>query len=131
MNSGTTDKERFIKSPQWFFREFLREARSLTQVKVMGEIINQTYGYHKQQDQTTLTRLSKVLNLSRDAVSKNIQPLVNAGFIELLNSKGKLLDTPELRRINGLSRQLIIFRIPSNLLVRNDDKYLSEVITTK
>lgn len=121
--NGTTDipkEDKFVRTPQWFFRQFLPNARSLTQVKIVAEIINQTRGYQKPEDVSTLTHLAKTMNMSRSAVSAHLQVLLDAGIIRMRNEQAKELNNPIIRKLSGNQRLKTVFAIPTKLNLTED-----------
>jgi len=121
MDGATEPKEKnFIRTPQWYFRQFLPNARSLTQAKIVGEIINQTRGYHKPEDISTLTHLAKSVKMSRGTVSAHIQILLEVGVIQMRNEYGDELVDPVIRKISGIKRLRSIFVVPASLVLTED-----------
>lgn len=121
MNGKTENVEKnFIRTPQWFFRQFLPNTRSLTQVKIVAEVINQTRGYHKSEDESTLTHLAKSVRMSRSTVSAHIQVLLEVGIIQLKNVHGVELSSPSIRKSSGIRRLRSIFVVPASLVLTED-----------
>ena len=121
--SRTTDQlknEKFVRAPQWFFRQFLPNVRNLTQVKIVAEIINQTRGYQKSEDLSALSHLAKSMKMSRSAVSANLQILIEAGVIYIKNEAGKDISEPMARKQSGNQRLKTIFSIPVELDLTED-----------
>src|SRR3989344_7085289 len=128
MDGATEPKEKnFIRTPQWYFRQFLPNARSLTQAKIVGEIINQTRGYHKPEDVSTLTHLAKSVKMSRGTVSAHIQILLEVGVIQMRNEYGDELIDPMIRKISGIKRLRSIFVVPVSLVLSEDKLLLLRI----
>jgi RNase P subunit RPR2 len=119
MKNQTNDLDYFVQTPHWFFKDFLPVANH-TQLKIVGEIIRQTLGWHKKYDNSTLGVLAKKIGSSRDAVSRNIQSLIDAGIIALANEEYGYLDTPEKRRQSGVAKKTTAFAINPNLVLTQD-----------
>ncbi|RJQ29973.1 hypothetical protein C4565_01395 [Candidatus Parcubacteria bacterium] len=121
MNGKTESVEKnFVRTPQWFFRQFLPNTRSLTQVKIVAEVINQTRGYHKPEDESTLTHLAKSVRMSRSTVSAHIQVLLDTGVIQLENTRGMVLSNPAIRKSSGIRRLRSVFVVPASLVLTED-----------
>lgn len=117
--AADANKDCFVITPHWYFRGFMQHANE-TQLKIVGAIINQTFGWHKKYDVSTLGVLAKNIGMSRDAVSRNIQPLIDAGVLVLVNDKHGSLDTPQKRKRSGVEGNQTAFAVPDKLVLTED-----------
>lgn len=114
-----SDKDPFTRVPHWYFRDFMQYAND-TQFKIVGFVIDQTKGWGKPYDITTLGHIAKRIGRCRDAVSRNIQAVIEVGALALVNERGEILDTPAKRKRSGVARLPTIFAVPKELVLTQD-----------
>lgn len=120
MSPQVTKRENFVRVPHWYLRQFVPHCNSVVQIKLITAILDQVYGYEglapsKKRDHTTLSWLAKHLNVHRSSLSPHVQLLVEAGVLEVTDKKGKLLNTPQMRRRVGQRRGDFYLRVPWDL----------------
>jgi DNA replication protein DnaD len=75
-------KPNYTQAPNVFFDEMMPEIDTLSELKVVLAIIRQTFGWHKNEDELSLSRLEDLTGLSRPSVIVGTEAALNRGVIQ-------------------------------------------------
>lgn len=84
--------------------------------KTLGFVIDFETGLRKEEDWLSYKQLQEFTGLSRDALPKAIDALVEYKLIEVRDKNGNKLDTPEKRMLAGKKRLSFYYRLNLNTL---------------
>lgn len=71
----------YTQCPNIFFDEIMLEIDTLAEMKVTAAIIRQTFGWQKEEDQLSLSRLVELTGLSRQSVSEGVKAALKRGYV--------------------------------------------------
>lgn len=71
----------YTQTPNEFFDEVLPQITALSELKVTLAIMRQTFGWHRTEDQISLSRLQTLTGLSRQSVTEGVKLAMQRGYI--------------------------------------------------
>jgi hypothetical protein len=80
--SGGFDAPNYTQTPNAFFDDVLPQINTLSELKVVTVIIRQTFGYHKQEDELSLSQLVAKTGLSKPSVVEGINAAMERGILQ-------------------------------------------------
>jgi hypothetical protein len=75
------EEPNYTQAPNTFFDEILPQIDNLSELKVTLVVIRQTFGYHKEEDELSISRLVTLTGLSRPSVIEGVKRGLKRGTI--------------------------------------------------
>lgn len=76
------EKPNHTQTPNSFFDVTLPTIKTLAELKVVLAVIRQTFGWHKDADQISLSQLQKLTGMTRETVSIGINSAIGHGLLD-------------------------------------------------
>jgi phage replication O-like protein O len=71
----------YTQAPNFFFDQIMPRITATSELKVTLAIIRQTFGYHKEYDKLSLSRLEDLTGLSRKSVAEGVKLALGRGYV--------------------------------------------------
>ncbi len=81
MSGKSVPSPNYTQTPNVFYDEIMPYISSTAELKVTLAVVRQTFGYHKREDQLSLSRLEALTGLSRKSVAEGVKLALERGYV--------------------------------------------------